>query len=1064
MGASSFILMKNVFGFLRCAALLLAVMAVTGKLSLAQMETATLSGTVMDQSGAVLPDAQVQVTNSDTNTTVATTTNRSGLYVVPALKPGRYRVVVMKEGFKQVSLTDVILSVQDVVSRNFNLQVGAASESISIAASATEVQMSPAVGTVVDQKLVGELPLNGRSFQTLFQLTPGTVMTPEDGTNLGQFSVNGQRTNANYFAVDGASANAGVIAGTGPGQTLGGSLPGFSAAGGTNSLVSTDAVQEFAIQTSSYAPEFGRTPGAQVSVVTKSGTNEYHGDVFNYFRNDILDSNDWFANHNGLPRAALRQNDFGGTLGGAVIKDKTFFFLSYEGLRLRQPTTRQSDVPTLAARQAAPAAIAAFFNAYPLPTGPDEGNGSGLAPANYSFSNPSQLDAGSMRVDHHFSPSLSLFGRYNHAPSEIKTRGVGTTLNTVTDTSFSTDTLTAGVTYWIRPREVNDARFNWTRSQASQFLGLDNFGGAVPLSPDSVIPAPFTEQSGFFDFLVSFAARNPTLQIGKNAANVQRQINFLDTVSWETGSHLVKFGVDFRRLTPKYNPVAYAQANLFLDVASALALNEVLGEVVANAAPIDATYNNYSLYVQDTWHPSARLSFTYGLRWEYNPTPTGHGSNHLEPFTVQGINNLSTLSLSSAGTSLYHATKDNFAPRVGFAYQLRNTTGNESIIRGGLGIFYDLGSGPTGNAFANFPYKAQNVFFGVTFPLTPAQTSAPPITTDPPFATITAFPATLKLPYTYEWNLAVEQSLGSSQTITLTYLGSAGHSLLRTDQYIGGGLPSSFTEVDFVTNAGRSNYHALEAQFRRHATKQLDVLASYTLSHSLDNGSSDSALSVPGQFVNPNSDYASSDFDIRHTGTIALDYESPNWSRTKIGRALLSGWSIDPLVTARSSPTVNVVVSRDIGFGSYNFRPDLVPGVPLYIDNSSDPGGRQINTAALSIPVANRQGDLGRNFFRGFPLVQVDLAVRRRFSLTERVGLEARVEAFNLFNHPNFSPEANQLGSVTFSGQPVLQNGFGVSQSILAQGLQSGTPGFGFSPLYQIGGPRSLQLALKLQF
>jgi hypothetical protein len=1050
--------------FKRFAVLTTLIVLAVVTISIAQMETATLSGKVTDQKGAVVPGAQLSVTNIETNISVRGTTNQLGLYVMSSLKPGHYRVTVSKEAFKTINLSDLVLTVQDAVSRNFELQVGSASESVTVVAEAADVRMSPAVSTVVDEKLVGELPLNGRSFQTLFQLTPGTVMTPEDGTNLGQFSVNGQRTNANYFTVDGASANAGVIAGTGPGQTLGGSLPAFSAAGGTNSLVSTDAVQEFAIQTSSYAPEFGRTPGAQVSVVTKSGTNEYHGDVFNYFRNDILDSNDWFANHNALPRAALRQNDFGGTLGGAVVKNKTFFFLSYEGLRLRQPTTRQSDVPTLAARQAAPAAIAAFFNAYPLPTGSDEGNGSELAPANYAFSNPSQLDAGSMRVDHHFGPSLRLFGRYDHAPSEIKMRGVGTTLNTVTDTSFSTDTLTVGAAYSIRPRVINDARFNWTRSQASQFLRLDNFGGAVPLSPDSVIPAPFTEQNGFFDFLVSFSARNPTLQIGKNAANVQRQINFLDTVSWEIGSHLVKFGVDFRRLTPEYNPVAYAQANLFLDVPSALALNEVLGAVVANSAPIKVIYKNYSLYAQDTWRPSTRLSFTYGLRWEYNPTPTGHGNNHLEPFTVQGINNLSTLSLSPAGTPLYHATEDNFAPRVGFAYQLRNTVRNESVIRGGVGIFYDLGSGPTGNAFANFPYKAQTVFFGVTFPLTAAQMSAPPITTNPPFATITAFPATLKLPYTYEWNLAAEQSLGSSQTITVTYLGSAAHSLLRTDQYIGGGLPPSFTEVDFVTNAGRSNYHALQTQFRRHATKQLDVLASYTLSHSLDNGSSDSALSVPGQFVNPNSDYASSDFDIRHTGTVALDYESPNWNHTKIGRALLSGWSVDPLVTARSSPTVNVVVFRDIGFGSYNFRPDLVPGVPLYIDNSSDPGGRQINTAALSIPLANRQGDLGRNFFRGFPLVQVDLAVRRRFSLTERVGLEARVEAFNLFNHPNFSPEANQLGSVTFAGQPVLQNGFGISQSILAQGLQSGTPGFGFSPLYQIGGPRSLQLALKLEF
>lgn len=588
MGASAFIVIKSMFRMVGCGALLLAVVAVSGKLSLAQMETATLSGTVMDHSGAVLPDTQVQVTNSDTNITVATTTNRTGVYVVPALKPGRYRVVVIKQGFKQVSVTDVILSVQDVVSRNFNLEVGATSESISVSASSADLQMSPAVSTVVDQRLVGELPLNGRSFQTLFQLTPGVVIVGTSFGSQGQFSVNGQRSNANYFMVDGAGANVGIAAGSGPGQTLGGSIPAFSAAGGTNSLVSTDAVQEFAIQTSSFAAEYGRTPGGQVSIVTKSGTNEFHGAVFDYFRNDIFDANDWFANHRGLKRAALRQNDFGGVVGGPIFKNKTFFFASYEGLRLRQPKTGQADVPTIAARNSAPAVIAPFLNAYPLPTGTDEGNG--LAPANYTFSNPSRLDAGSIRLDHHFSQSLSVFGRYDQAPSQSTVRGSIASLNTITQTSFTLRTLTIGGTYGINSHLINDGRFNWSDSSGASFFTQDNFGGAIPLSAQTLFPAPFSQRDSAFEFDLSLSGINPLLAIGRNVNNEQRQINIVDGISWQVGAHLLKSGVDFRRLTPIYRPAAYVQLSIFLGVSSALNQSPLLSIIGAGTSPINATF------------------------------------------------------------------------------------------------------------------------------------------------------------------------------------------------------------------------------------------------------------------------------------------------------------------------------------------------------------------------------------------------------------------------------------------------------------------------------------------
>ena len=301
---------------------------------------------------------------------------------------------------------------------------------------------------MIDRTFVDNLPLNGESFQTLIMLTPGVVLTTTAFDDQGQFSVNGQRADANYFTVDGVSANFGVTGTAQLLQTASGLLPALSALGGTNSLVSVDAMQEFRIQTSSFAPEFGRTPGGQVSILTRSGTNGFHGTLFEYFRNSVLDANDWFANYNHLPEPEERQNDFGSAVGGPVIKDKTFFFFSYEGLRLRQPLTQKTVVPDSSSRQQAPAAIRPYLNAFPVANGPELGTG--LAEFNVSYSNPSSLDAYSIRIDQVINSKLGLFGRYSYSPSSIDQRGpyFGTprVLSDTELTSFSIQTLTVGLT------------------------------------------------------------------------------------------------------------------------------------------------------------------------------------------------------------------------------------------------------------------------------------------------------------------------------------------------------------------------------------------------------------------------------------------------------------------------------------------------------------------------------------------------------------------------------------------------------------------------------------------
>ncbi len=547
--------------------------------SFGQTETATISGRVTDQQGAILVGADVVITNVDTNLSSRQATNKEGLYVLPGLKPGHYRMTVTNPGFRTVNLTDVVLNVQDSFSQNFKLQVGSVSESITIVADEATVNTEWAtVSTVVDRNFAENLPMNGRSFQTLIQLTPGVVVTPTSPSEGGQFSISGQRPSSNYWMVDGVSANIGVSSSTGSGNGLSGSLGSFSALGGTNSLVSVDALQEFRIQTSTYAPEFGRTPGGQISIVTRSGTNQFHGTLFDYFRNDVLDASDWFngyTNNPALPKAQERQNDFGGIFSGPIFKGRTFFFFSYEGLRLRLPQTTLTAVPDVSARQSPKAGLALqpYLNAYPLPNGPQAVDSQGnpipdAAQFNESYSNPATLDAYSLRIDHKLSSIITFFGRYNYSPSDLIQRGPSqAALSTLARSAIKTQTLTAGTSWAISSRTLNDLRFNYSRTDSSSHSSLDSFGGASPLTSPP-FPDPFSEDNSLFVFGIR-TIPNGSLRVGYVQRNLQRQVNIVDSLTLQKSSHRLKFGVDFRRLSPLLDPQLYGQQVFFTDVPSA---------------------------------------------------------------------------------------------------------------------------------------------------------------------------------------------------------------------------------------------------------------------------------------------------------------------------------------------------------------------------------------------------------------------------------------------------------------------------------------------------------------
>lgn len=1003
-----------------------------------QASTATLSGTVEDQNGAVVPAASVTVINVATGFQRTAVTNDSGSFTVPLLPPASYSIRVTRDGFSPVEVRDVVLNVGDQKSLQIQLKTGDVNAQVTVNPDVNIIREDPAVATVVDRQFVENMPLNGRSFQSLISLTPGVVVAKTTGNLPGQFSVNGQRTNANYFTIDGVSAN---FSGVRRGQAIGGSQPALSVTGGTNNLVSIDALQEFRIQTSTYAPEFGRQPGAQVQLVTRSGTNAFHCSFFDYWRNDALDANDWFANANRLRKPKERQNDFGGVFSGPIVKNRIFFFFSYEGLRLRQPLVAVTEVPSLASRAAADSLIQPLLRAFPLPNGAVTANG--FAQLSASYSNPTQLDATAIRLDYVVNSRLTLFGRYNHSPSSLDERAVtAASLNTVGRQNFKTQTLTFGVSQAIGATVSNEFRANYSEDDRLSVNRWEDFGGAIALPPP-LFASLLSPQDSLFTLALNGGV-NSIIRSGFSGRSLQRQFNVIDNLSWVAGAHQFKAGVDYRRLSPLQFPLKSTQALTFQGVNGAL--SKVLSSLSAGTLE-DAglSFDNLSLYAQDTWKRGRRLTLTYGLRWELNP-PLSVVKGP-QPIIVQGVDNISTATVAPDGAPLWKTSYYNFAPRIGAVFQIADKKDLETVLRGGFGIFYDLGSGAVGELMSNYPFSRFRFSSGVAYPPTLAQLTPPALDRNPPFANqLLAFEPDLKLPYSVQWNLAVEQSLGNRQAVSISYVAAVGRRLLERKSPVN--TNPNFFNLFVMKGDTTSDYHALQLQFQRRLTRGLQALASYTWSHSIDDVSEDS--------TDRNNARGSSDFDLRHSFSGAMTYDIPTPDVEGVENAIMRNWSIDTLMIIRSALPVSLTAGTltTDGFLFITQRPSLIAGVPVILYDHNLPGGKHYNRAAFTIPATGQQGSLGRNALRGFGAWQMDLALRRQIRLTEKVSLQLRGEAFNVFNHPNFGDPQNSLTSGLF----------GLSTQMLGRSLGSGGSNGGFSPLYQVGGPRSIQVALRLSF
>jgi hypothetical protein len=450
---------------------------------------------------------------------------------------------------------------------------------------------------------------------------------------------------------------------------------------------------------------------------------------------------------------------------------------------------------------------------------------------------------------------------------------------------------------------------------------------------------------------------------------------------------------------------------------------------------------------------------TYGARWEVDPPPKGVDGTDI--YTITNLDTPANFSWAPKGTPLFKTRYGNIAPRVGLTYALSQRPGLETALRGGFGMFYDLGFGSAADALGFDPYSRTVLLTNVKYPADPSLIKPPPFALTASGARVLAFDPNIKLPRIYQWNATIEQGLGRSQTLSLAYVGAIGRDLIREERL--NNPNPTFLFVNINRNAATSDYHALQAQFIRRMSRGVQVLASYTWSDSIDNASNDSSINTPGEKISSQIDRGSSDFDIRDSISAAVSYNIPRMDRLgKPIAAVLQDWSLDIMFRARTAPPLNITYSRDLGYGSYSFRPDLVAGVPVYLDDATAGGGKLLNPAAFSVPTELRPGTLPR-LLRAFGANQVDFAVNRSFHLTERLTLQWRTEFFNLFNHPNFGMEDGSLGSVTGATLSMNPN-FGKSTEMLGRSLGTGGGAGGFDPLYQIGGPRSIQMSLRLQF
>jgi hypothetical protein len=1079
-----------------------------------QADAARMVGMVTDASGAAVPGATVTVKNEKTAQSRQVKTDERGGYVVSQLPPATYAVTAEAVGMAPAQFTAVALQVGQ--ERNLNISLALSTVSTQVTVDGGEMVIvdtsSAKVGANVSEREVATLPMNGRQVSQLYLLAPGAVNSGSGTFDNIRFS--GRSNQENIIRFDGVEGSS--IVDSSPGNLNGESTSLFRLE------QSLENVQEFRVDSSNYPAEYGTGTGGQISFITKSGSNNYHGSLFEYLRNDGLDARNFFDK---AVKSKLRLNQFGGSASGPIAKDKAFFFLSYEGLRQNTSSPIVESTLSAAARAKAVPAIQPLLAAFPI--GQTPSSDPNLDIVNVNAPSSVSENAGGARFDYNLTDKLRLYLRYFRDQGQSSQTQNST--GSIYATSIVPQNAVASLNQVLSPAIINETKvgFNGSKTRVEGIPGPSphaNINGVTLNLSGSVALGGIAGQTGNAGLAIPTGLiRLSSSFNGRGAPYTNSSVSYIDNLSVLHGNHSMKFGAEVRAVS-LYNDQLGGTTYSFANVASFLANQPSSiafnGDLSAKSpftglsGQAHMRQNYYILYAQDEWKIAPTLTMSYGLRWEY-----------YQP--LHEVNNKNVVFSMAEGTIMpgysgdwYQSSMRNFGPRLSFAWSPKRFA-NKTVFRVGSGFYY--GPGQTEDQLQ--PEANDRIGRTITsgsllaYPLDVNQIFASYDINDPKLGyQPRAYAPGYRIPERIlQYTASVQQELPGNTLLTVAYVGSQGRNLfLRsiTNKIVGVGMnPTTgaaivtrefgdrFAEIDYKTSGGRDYYSAMQMTANRRYSSGLSLGLQYTWGHSIGNSAGSNEANTAGNPFDFNADHGSNNFDIRQSFNMTALYELPFGNGRKylsqasgLSNALLGGWQMGGIMNARTGVPIDVLITRpDVvyqdkrdgkiyanpvlaggevittpiintlgGGNSRNVRrPDVVAGVDPYLRN----GLSWLNPAAFSIPAPGNFGNSSRNSLAGPGLAQLDLTLGKKFPFAETKNVEFRAEIYNLLNHANFANPGNLRLQQIVPGGPT------------ASGLQPGqafttsTAGGNFGVLNStvsnqigLGTNRQIQLALRVNF